>query len=231
MEEECVSNGDDLFNLFFDSNYVEQVLGLPSGREMRFLALKTARTDPDLTGQILWPGCVLLLHWLDRNLDRFRDRSVVELGAGTAVCSLFLALNSDPRVVVATDGSPHVLELIERNIELHKKSEIVKAVRLQWRGHDCGERFDFVIGSEIAYDENCIGALVETVGALLCENGCFVIGHIDRYAQTTRALMERLEGSGFVKEEEIGWDELMSYQMELIVGSVMVWRRATVACR
>jgi predicted nicotinamide N-methyase len=231
-QEDDFDNGADLAALFFNSNYVEQTVDLPSGRSMPYLALKTARTDPDLTGQILWPGCTLLLHWLDRNVDLFQDKRSVELGAGTGICSLFVARYGQPLSILATDGSSPVIELVTRNVNFHKLSESVSCCEMKWTSEDVSSviakfgQFDFVIGSEIAYDESCIQSLVDSVKSLLNDTGRFVIGHIDRYAQTTRLLYRQLEDAGFVKEAESLWDELVDFRMELIVGSVMVWKKS-----
>jgi predicted nicotinamide N-methyase len=218
------NDGADLAALFFDSSYVEQHLDLPSGRRITYLALWTAYTDPDLTGQILWPGCILLMHWIDRHISVFNNRSVIEIGAGTGVCSLFIATHGNPSSVLATDGSAPVVELIERNVAFHCRSGSVQVRTMRWtraacRGV-CAEfgKFDFVIGSEIAYDENYVEALVDSVDDLLSPGGRFIIGHIERYAQTTRALHSKLARSGFVKDEEADWNNLVGYKMALIVG-------------
>lgn len=230
-DEDAIDQGSDLFELFFNRNYVEQSIPLPSGRTMTFLALKTAFTDCDLTGQILWPGCSLLLTWLDRHIDMFKSKKVIEVGAGTGVCAVFVAKFGDPALSVATDGSEPVIDLMEKNAELHGKNGVVPCEQMRWIPEDYERvlaehgKFDVVMGSEIAYNENCIEGLVDSVSALLKEDGRFVIGHIDRYAKVTRALMEKMERSGFEKESETDWSDLMDYKMELIVGSVIVWKR------
>ena len=230
-EEDRLDQGSDLFELFFNSNYVEQTVTLRSGRVVPFLALKTAFTDCDLTGQILWPGCSLLMSWLDRHIDIFKSKTVIEVGAGTGICAVFVARYGDPTLSVATDGSEPIIDLMEKNAALHKTGEKVRCEHMRWIPEDYERvvaehgKFDFVIGSEIAYNENCIEGLVDSVDALLKEDGRFVIGHIDRYAKVTRALMAKMERSGFEKESETDWDELMDAKMELIVGSVIVWKR------
>ena len=230
-EEEILDNGTDLFNLFFNSNYVEQAITLTSGRSMTFMALKTAFTDPDLTGQILWPGCQLLMNWLDKNMDIFKGKRIIEVGAGTGVCAVFIARYGNPVISVASDGSEHVVHLMENNAELHEKSAVVPCEHMRWIKEDYDRilqkygKFDFVIGSEIAYNENCIDGLIDAMDALLTENGKFIIGHIDRYAKVTRALLAKLGKNGFEKDSETEWDDLMPERMDLIVGSVMVWKR------
>jgi precorrin-6B methylase 2 len=160
------------------------------------------------------------LHSVDalvrQSLIEFSWHSGLELGAGTGICCLFLALHAKPRFAVATDGSTAVVDLISRNVTLHKKADSVECGRTRCRAEDrtaVVERFgdfDYVIGSEIAYDESCVGPVVDTIGQLLNATGRFVTSHIDRYAKTTRALLAKLHNAGFVKEEEIEWDELVN---------------------
>lgn len=233
MDEE--KNFDDqgaaMFDLFTDRHYIEQSVPLKSQREMKFMALKTSNTDPDLTGQILWPGCTLLLNWIDMHSDIFEGKSVIELGAGTAVCSIFIAKYGKASKVVATDGSDLVVELMDENLELHPDIKQCSAKLLKWSTETARElvqeteKFDYVIGSEIAYNENCVEDLVNTIDELLKPDGLFIIGHIDRYAQTTRAMYRKLEKSNFVKSMEYPWDDILDYRMELIVGSVISFER------
>lgn len=237
-EEEEISNeqnGLDIFNLFFNNDYEKQEIKLPSGRIMSFLGLKTAMTDSDLTGQILWPGCTLLMHWLDKNINLFNNKTAIEVGAGTAICSTFIAKFGNPQKVVATDGSEQVVELMQKNIDLHPDAKNIHCSLLRWDQKSCqsllneefpnGEKFDFVFGSEIAYNENCVEGLVNTADALLKKDGKFIVGHIDRYAQTTRAFLNKLKNSGFKIAEKIPWDDLINYRMEMIYGDVYVFQK------
>ena len=235
-EEEIDSNqnGLDICELFFNSDYEKQEIILPSGRKMSFLGLTANMTDSDLTGQILWPGCTLLMHWLDKNMQLFHGKTGVEVGAGTAICSTFIAKYGEPKQIIATDGSPPVCELMQKNIDLHPGLKNISCCVLDWGTEPTerfleekchGEQFDFVYGSEIAYNENCVEGLVTTARILLKPNGLFVIGHIDRYAQTTRAFFRELKNQNFELESEVPWDDLINYRMELIVGSVYVFKR------
>lgn len=228
-------NGLDMFDLFFNDDYEKQEINLPSGRVMSFLGLKAATVDSDLTGQILWPGCTLLMHWLDKNIDIFNNKTAIELGAGTAICSAFIAKFGSPQKVIATDGSEPVIDLMNKNIDLLPDAKNIHSKLLKWNKESCstllneefpnGEKFDFVFGSEIAYNENCVEDLVDTADKLLKEDGKFIVGHIDRYAQTTRAFFNKLERSKFSLLEKVPWDDLVNYKMELIVGAVYIFQR------
>lgn len=49
---------------------------------LQILCLQSASTDFDLTGQLVWPGAMLLNNYLSENPEMLRGRSVIELGSG-----------------------------------------------------------------------------------------------------------------------------------------------------
>ncbi|KAH7837100.1 hypothetical protein Vadar_009494 [Vaccinium darrowii] len=49
---------------------------------LQLLCLQSASTDFDLTGQLVWPGAMLLNNYLSENPEVLRGRSVIELGSG-----------------------------------------------------------------------------------------------------------------------------------------------------
>ncbi|KAI8525975.1 hypothetical protein RHMOL_Rhmol13G0272200 [Rhododendron molle] len=49
---------------------------------LQLLCLHSASTDFDLTGQLVWPGAMLLNNYLSENPEMLRGRSVIELGSG-----------------------------------------------------------------------------------------------------------------------------------------------------
>lgn len=223
-------NDNYLFDLFTNRNYDIQTIKLPSNKELIFKALISSETDPDLTGQILWPGCKLLLTWIDKNIDYFDNKKIVELGSGIAICSLFIAKYGKSKKIVTTDGSDIVIDLIKENSKLagcdNVECELLSWGRMSSKSFvEEHETFDIVMGSEIAYNENCIDALVITVNELLSNDGVFIIGHIDRYGQVTRYFFNKLHEYNLTIERSYKWDDIMDYRMELIEGSVYIIRR------
>ena len=101
-----------------------------------------ACTDPDLTGQVLWPVSRLLSHYLaavtqsqpqqqhssspSRQKSQLQNKSVLELGAGGTGLPSLVAAWCGAALVVATDGNDGVvLDLLRRNIEhyCHQQQE------------------------------------------------------------------------------------------------------------
>uniref|UniRef100_A0A2P2KW72 Uncharacterized protein n=1 Tax=Rhizophora mucronata TaxID=61149 RepID=A0A2P2KW72_RHIMU len=49
---------------------------------LQLLCLQSASTDFDLTGQLVWPGAMLMNNYLSKNAEMLQGCSVIELGAG-----------------------------------------------------------------------------------------------------------------------------------------------------
>jgi len=222
-----------LLEMFTNLHYVDHCVHLDSGRSVSFKALSSSSTDPDLTGQIIWPGCNLLLSYMDKNMNLFENKKCIEVGAGIAVCALLIAKYCNQSNVVATDGTDIVVDLINENIKNEKCEGIISSDKLKWGKNETSAyvqlhgSFDLVFGSEIAYDENCIDALVETVSILLKPGGTFIVGHINRYQRVTDYLMKRLDDFNMKISEEHTWSSIMSYKMDMIEGSVYVINHKT----
>ena len=222
-----------LSELFTNLNYTEHFIELPSKKTIKFKALPSSSTDPDLTGQIIWPGCTMLINYIDQNLNLFQNKKCIEIGAGIAICSLFVNKFSLPSLIIATDGSDIVCDLIKENSNLENCKDLI-SIELKWGNEESKKivekygQFDIVFGSEIAYNENCIDSLVETINILLSKNGIFVIGHINRFYRVTRYLFEKLENFNFIIDTEIPWDNILNYKMDLIDGSVYIFKRKNI---
>ena len=79
-------------------------------------ALKSASTDYDLTGQVIWQAADIMSVWfVEEFLDEFKDKNVLELGAGPGLCGLIAATKA--KSVVLTDYMDVVMELIDTNLK------------------------------------------------------------------------------------------------------------------
>ena len=117
--------------------------------------------DPNDLGLRLWPGTHAMAYLLlklgsdsdnPQLANRFRDRSVLDVGCGTGFVGL-LAHLAGARRVVLSDRPGRALELARLNASAFEKSVEVKA--LAW-GPDpvdetAGELFDVLLLSEVLY--------------------------------------------------------------------------------
>ncbi|KAJ6409275.1 hypothetical protein OIU84_008884 [Salix udensis] len=117
-EEEEIVCLDESF--FINDNY--QLTTFTFGSQViELLCLHSSSTDFDLTGQLVWPGAMLLNDYLAKNAEMLRGCSIIELGSGVGVtgilCSRFC------RQLLLTDHNDEVLKILKKNIELCVSSE------------------------------------------------------------------------------------------------------------
>ncbi|KAK4791924.1 hypothetical protein SAY86_022359 [Trapa natans] len=157
-EEEIVCLDE---SFFINDNY--ELTKFTFGSQiLELYCLQSASTDFDLTGQLVWPGAMLLNEYLSKNVGLLKGCSVIELGSGVGItgilCSRFC------REVWLTDNNNEVLKILEKNIELHHPSSDEHSCRaelvsekLEWgnsdqinqilRRHPGG--FDLILGADI----------------------------------------------------------------------------------
>ncbi|KAJ8543841.1 hypothetical protein K7X08_025459 [Anisodus acutangulus] len=163
---------------------------------LQIYCLQSASTDFDLTGQLVWPGAVLMNDYLTKNANLLQGCSVIELGSGVGItgvlCSRFC------HEVVMTDHNDEVLKILKKNIKLQESSDDstccaeLKAEKLEWgnsdqlnyilEGHP--EGFDLVLGADIYIQQANVPLLFDTVEQLLrdcVQSKCkFILAYVSR---------------------------------------------------
>ncbi|XVF04826.1 hypothetical protein REPUB_Repub05bG0118800 [Reevesia pubescens] len=78
-EEDDIVCLDESF--FINDNY--QLTNFTFGSHvLQLFCLQSASTDFDLTGQLVWPGAMLLNDYLSKNAEMLQGCSMIELGSG-----------------------------------------------------------------------------------------------------------------------------------------------------
>ncbi|KAL1358057.1 hypothetical protein AAHE18_04G007400 [Arachis hypogaea] len=166
-------------SFFLNDNY--QLTNFTFGsQDIQLFCLQSASTDFDLTGQLVWPGAMLLNDYLSKNVEMLRGCTAIELGSGVGItgilCSRFC------HKVVMTDHNEEVLKILNKNIELHSCSDNTSpssrglfANKLEWgnsdqindilQNHPGG--FDLVLGADICFQQSSVPMLFNTVEQLL----------------------------------------------------------------
>ena len=150
------------------------------------------------TGMTLWKGSQHLCDFLVENPAIVRHKSVVELGAGLGLCGIVAHLLGAAKVIM-TDGDTDTLANLRRNVQLNQKhphpsqqegqpqpsknnsdppSSTLLVKQLLWgqkvenfRQKYTGERgFQVVMGGDIAYAQEALDILLQTVVQLLAHD-------------------------------------------------------------
>ncbi|KAJ1292125.1 hypothetical protein BS78_02G368500 [Paspalum vaginatum] len=203
-------------SFFIDRSY-EMTTFTYGSHELRLLCLRAASTDFDLTGQLVWPGAVLMNNYLSQHPETVKGCSVIELGSGVGItgilCSRFC------KEVVLTDHNDEVLEIIKKNIELQSCSENTQAVltakKLEWGDSDHISSiieehpggFDLILGADICFQQSSISPLFDTVERIIrikagkCR---FALAYVSRTKVMDRLVLMEAEKRGMCVKEVDG---------------------------
>ncbi|NXC84628.1 MT21A methyltransferase, partial [Cercotrichas coryphoeus] len=182
-------------------------------------ASRTVRLQQDWrrlgVAAVVWDAAVVLCAYLEMGGIDLRDRSVIELGAGTGLLGIVVTLlgksffvsfkanhNCSARVTI-TDRAA-ALELLESNVQANLPPELrPRAVvkELTW-GKDLDNfppgAFDFVLGADIVYLEETFAELLQTLEHLCSERTVILLSCRIRYErdlQFLKMLRERFSVS------------------------------------
>ncbi|KAF1576012.1 Protein N-lysine methyltransferase METTL21A, partial [Eudyptes moseleyi] len=158
---------------------------------------------------VVWDAAVVLCAYLEMGGIDLRDRSVIELGAGTGllgisivlqmlylwtltICLRLLLYRLGARVTI-TDRAA-ALEFLESNVQANLPSELrPRAVvkELTW-GKDLGNfppgAFDFILGADIVYLEETFAELLQTLEYLCSEQTVILLSCRIRYERDHKFL-------------------------------------------
>ncbi|KAJ4906200.1 putative methyltransferase family protein [Raphanus sativus] len=225
-EEEDIVCLDESF--FVNDDY--QLTSFTFGSNvLELYCLQSASTDFDLTGQLVWPGAMLMNGYLSDNADILQGCSVLEFGSGVGItgvlCSKFC------RKVVFTDHNDEVLKILKKNIELHEHSSgldpsaELEAAKLEWGNSDhLGEilqkhsdGFDLILGADIyililclyvRFQQSSVPLLFDSVEQLLRMRGhgnCkFILAYVSRARQMDSAILREGSLHGMLMNEVPG---------------------------
>ncbi|XP_074884303.1 protein N-lysine methyltransferase METTL21A isoform X2 [Buteo buteo] len=133
---------------------------------------------------VVWDAAVVLCAYLETEGIDLRDRSVIELGAGTGLLGI---------VATLLDRAA-ALEFLESNVQANLPSELrPRAVvkELTW-GKDLGNfppgAFDFILGADIVYLEETFAELLQTLEHLCSEQTVILLSCRIRYERDHKFL-------------------------------------------
>ncbi|EME45797.1 hypothetical protein DOTSEDRAFT_128023 [Dothistroma septosporum NZE10] len=128
------------------------------------------------TGFRTWEAALHLGSYLltPAGRDIIRDKSILELGAGTGFLAILAAKHLQAKHVTTTDGDEGVVEALKENFFLNSLDDEQKilasvlrwgrGLKRTWVEEDCEAwPYDVVLGADITYDKVAISALVATL--------------------------------------------------------------------
>lgn len=123
------------------------------------------------TGGLIWPAGEFLASYLcqvSEETQELRDKTIVELGSGTGIVGLSVALNANlgSGVMYLTD-LPQVIPLLKRNVALNGHPTGVQIAEFTW-GHDLSDHLksltiDVVLMADCIYLESQFQPLIDTL--------------------------------------------------------------------
>lgn len=194
----CQSQGlsDNLYNAFStlitssipsevtavqQKSYVTYSLSNLPTQDQATITLHEARnlfSGSGTTGGRTWEAALHFGNYLIKNPSLIKEKSVLELGAGTGYLSILCAKHLDASNVLATDGSEEVVESLQTNIYLNELQDnsLIQGKELNWghalmggeeRAWNGGQKIDIVLGADLTYEASGIPALLVTLGDLM----------------------------------------------------------------
>jgi Lysine methyltransferase len=234
-------NDDDgwgLHDLFSIKDYKKETIEIPcycslSSRiegelTIELLHSGAGATDPDLTGQVLWPVSRLLSHYLASDRIDLNGKSVLELGSGGTALPSISAAFCGASTVIATDGNEGpVFDLLHRNIGNWQcpSCDQARLPRLSCRQMLWGNRnhiqslrndnqnrpFDVILAADVVQWPAVVEPLLHTVVAAMWSDDadrfalspgpCFILGIVERSTAVYDQFFALAHAMGFVCRE------------------------------
>jgi predicted nicotinamide N-methyase len=172
--------------------------------ESRFL-LETANPLP--YGIALWASTIALGQVIISRENDFRNKEVLELGAGTGLPGI-IASAIGAKSVVQTDKNNLAMTLCKRNCELNDIKTIEHRLE-DWTNWNDADKYDWIIGSDILYNLDMHPHLMQIFGSNLSQSGRILIS--DPFRGGSMPLFESMEANGWsinISKWSIGDDKM-----------------------
>jgi predicted nicotinamide N-methyase len=180
--------GGGFFNAdLFTSNvgFEEQTLAFGDALRVRLRFIHASNQHVDrFVSRVVWPSASELCAYLAARPELVLGKRVLELGSGTGLCGLAVALLG-ARQVVLTDYNDPAMELLADNVALNGMQERCTCRKLTWGDREgaralaveAGGLFDLVVGTDVVYEPACIRPLLSSAAHLLRPDGLFYLAN------------------------------------------------------
>ena len=126
-------------------------------------------------GLYLWPSSPVLAWYLWLHQNQFRHKTVLELGAGTALPGILLAKLGSKVILSDSVTLPHCVNNCREAVKLNSLEDKVAVIPLSWglittQLLRLKNKLDWVIGSDLFFDPEVFEKLIFTIKWLLENN-------------------------------------------------------------
>ncbi len=156
-------------------------------------------------GVALWPAAIALAHEVASQTEAFKDKRVLELGAGTGLPGIVAA--SLGGSVVQTDRHEVAMSVCKRNGEQNSVQGIDYR-QADWTTWTDDEQYDWILGSDILYSEAMHPFLQHIFETNLAPGGRILLS--DPFRDPSFRLLEAMETDGWtisVSKWNVGEDD------------------------
>lgn len=178
----------------------------------------------DATGHCVWTGSRFFIQTLPNLAEYFVNRQVLELGCGTGLSGIAIALQFPTiKNIVMTDSSESVLKLCQQNCEINNvtKNENLAVKELCWgssllaqsssAAEEIPKLFETVFATDVLYDIGSWIPLLQTVITSLISQGTFILSHVPRAALPSSPTTRK-----WLSLEEYLVDEAKEHGLDLV---------------
>ena len=178
-------------------------------------------------GGRIWKAAIAFVDMIEKYDMTFKDKTVIEIGAGTGLSGLAIGMKQ-PQKVVITDVDPGCVETIKLNLEINKdkvdKDSIdVKELNfgdkeaLQKIIKEYPEGFDYVIGTDIVYGTYLIPLIITALDNLAFKEGCQIMIALSTIFPEVALFLDELKSTGryLIREYDAGELDDMYYKVKV----------------
>lgn len=120
----------------------------------------------------LWPSSLAMCQFILDHEERFKNKNIIEIGAGLAMPSIVASAFSNQ--VLVTDYLEDALKFARENCELNHVHQVDFQI-LDWRNILTSQKYDIIIASDIAYERRFFDELPNAIASLMSDEGsCFI---------------------------------------------------------
>ncbi|XP_013109548.2 protein-lysine N-methyltransferase EEF2KMT [Stomoxys calcitrans] len=177
------------------------------------------------TGLCSWQASLALADFMLHHPDLIRNKSLLELGAGTGLCGFILYKMCDTQQVILSDGSPQCVDLMCESVRRNFPSAIANSEEpgkylwnekilqcsvIPWDGiNDIPEvtrlKPDILLAADVVYDDSCFEDLsfaIDFVFQLKQNQVKMFLAATVRNEHTLNGFLRKLDSLNFMVTEE-----------------------------